>query len=507
MRIGRIWADGQAVDQAGLTWRLHTGSEDQLPDPLIAAIEGQAPAYRGTAYVVFENLDLTPYGNRIPQFNFEVFRRPAPGLPGAPRSPALDVRGVALVPGTGRVRAGDRAGALAARQGRHRRPERAQRSRGPRSRRFARAAGERAAERTLGVARGQLVRRRPALRPLHGCARPSSSGTTTARRCPGWFRGRTRSAAEVVSRVDGRPLFGGTPADAVGAAGDRADEGERAVGNVLSVHPDGHHRGQRAGRSLDRRAGPARWCHGAAGSRWRKAPGRPGSADKTAAAADEVEAFFGQAAAGDFHAEGRHGRIRRPGGMVVSPVRAALCASLRAGRRCGRLLHRVGDARADADPRRGRRLSGRAGAVRSRGGRPGDPRAGDEDRLCRRLVGVFRSSSRRRVGRRALFISTRCGRRPRSTSSGSTTTCRSPTGGTEPAMPMPRLGRSMTSTISAGNVAGGEGFDWYYADAAGRDAQDRACRSSTARMARTGSSATRTWSAGGRTRTSTGSAA
>ena len=75
--------------------------EDQLPDPLIAAIEGEAPAYRGTAYVVFENLDLTPYGNRIPQFNFEVFRRPAAGLPGVPRPPALDVRGVALVPGTG----------------------------------------------------------------------------------------------------------------------------------------------------------------------------------------------------------------------------------------------------------------------------------------------------------------------------------------------------------------------------------------------------------------------
>ena len=51
--------------------------------------------------MVFENLDLTPFGNRIPQFNFEVFRRPADGLPGVPRSPALDVRGVALVPGTG----------------------------------------------------------------------------------------------------------------------------------------------------------------------------------------------------------------------------------------------------------------------------------------------------------------------------------------------------------------------------------------------------------------------
>ena len=35
LRVGRIWADGQALDQSGLNWRLHTGGEDQLPDPLI----------------------------------------------------------------------------------------------------------------------------------------------------------------------------------------------------------------------------------------------------------------------------------------------------------------------------------------------------------------------------------------------------------------------------------------------------------------------------------------
>src|SRR6056297_2526010 len=32
------------------------------------------PAYRGTAYVVFEDLPLGNYGNRIPQLSFEVFR-------------------------------------------------------------------------------------------------------------------------------------------------------------------------------------------------------------------------------------------------------------------------------------------------------------------------------------------------------------------------------------------------------------------------------------------------
>jgi hypothetical protein len=102
-RVGRIWADGQPISQKGLNWRLHHGSDDQMPDPLISAIEGDesAPAYRGTAYVVFENLDLTPFGNRIPQFNFEVFRRAETGDLDLPRPPALDIRGVALVPGTG----------------------------------------------------------------------------------------------------------------------------------------------------------------------------------------------------------------------------------------------------------------------------------------------------------------------------------------------------------------------------------------------------------------------
>ena len=46
------------------------------------------PAYRGIAYVVIEDLDLTPYGNRVPQFNFEVFRPPAAGAAGR----AADVR-------------------------------------------------------------------------------------------------------------------------------------------------------------------------------------------------------------------------------------------------------------------------------------------------------------------------------------------------------------------------------------------------------------------------------
>jgi hypothetical protein len=78
--VGRIWADGKLIRDAGgdfltpVTMRLHAGSEDQQADPVIAAFEGHggAPAYRGIAYAVFEDLPLADYGNRIPNLTFEV---------------------------------------------------------------------------------------------------------------------------------------------------------------------------------------------------------------------------------------------------------------------------------------------------------------------------------------------------------------------------------------------------------------------------------------------------
>lgn len=80
-RVGRIWADEQELDLSRTTFRLHSGTETQSPDTLIAAREGlgNAPAYRGIAYLVFERLPLAPYGNRVPQLSFEVFRSVASG--------------------------------------------------------------------------------------------------------------------------------------------------------------------------------------------------------------------------------------------------------------------------------------------------------------------------------------------------------------------------------------------------------------------------------------------
>ncbi|MEQ8326305.1 MAG: glycoside hydrolase/phage tail family protein [Parvibaculum sp.] len=92
-RIGRVWANGKPLSLGNLTWRLHRGGETQEADPLIEAMEGAAPAYRGTAYVVFEDMDVSPFGNRIPQLSFEVFRTldTVEGL----------VRAVTMIPGAG----------------------------------------------------------------------------------------------------------------------------------------------------------------------------------------------------------------------------------------------------------------------------------------------------------------------------------------------------------------------------------------------------------------------
>ena len=89
--VRRVWADGKPLDLTGLTVRIYTGDETQTPDPLIVAKEGDAPAYRGLAYIVFERLPLADFGNRIPQLSFEVVR-PVGRL-------EQMVRAVTLIPG------------------------------------------------------------------------------------------------------------------------------------------------------------------------------------------------------------------------------------------------------------------------------------------------------------------------------------------------------------------------------------------------------------------------
>nr|WP_317208263.1 glycoside hydrolase TIM-barrel-like domain-containing protein [Rhizobium halophilum] len=91
--VRRVWADGRELDLTDIEMRVYRGGEEQLPDPLIEAKQGagNAPAYRGLAYVVFERLPLDPFGNRIPLLQFEVMR-PVGAL-------ERQIRAVTIIPG------------------------------------------------------------------------------------------------------------------------------------------------------------------------------------------------------------------------------------------------------------------------------------------------------------------------------------------------------------------------------------------------------------------------
>jgi hypothetical protein len=207
--VGRVWADGKAMDLTGVAMRLHPGREEQTPDPLIEAVEGAAPAYRGCAYVVFEDLPLESFGNRLPQLSFEVFRRPRGG--GA----ALEDRltSVCLIPGAGEFAYATQA--IQRRDGLTRfgvenvnnvegRPD-------------------------LLVSLDQLEAQLPNLQEVTlvvawfgtsldagactfrpGVEQASKSTLTMTWRAGGVSRG----AAHLVSRIAGAPAYGGTPADA-----------------------------------------------------------------------------------------------------------------------------------------------------------------------------------------------------------------------------------------------------------------------------------------------------
>ena len=100
--VRRIWADGNLLRgaagdfKAATGFRLHRGGEDQEVDPLIASAVGAglAPAHRGCAYAVFEHLQLSDFGNRIPSLTFEVVADGEPVSAGAiARGVAPEVRG------------------------------------------------------------------------------------------------------------------------------------------------------------------------------------------------------------------------------------------------------------------------------------------------------------------------------------------------------------------------------------------------------------------------------
>jgi hypothetical protein len=98
----RVWADAKVINPNDGVYRLYKGTEDQLPDSLIESIEGvgKVPAYRGIAYVVIEDFPLYEYGNRIPNFTFEV--KKSAKTPDENETPLEDlIESMVLIPGSG----------------------------------------------------------------------------------------------------------------------------------------------------------------------------------------------------------------------------------------------------------------------------------------------------------------------------------------------------------------------------------------------------------------------
>ncbi len=75
----RIWADGRLIwdvnNGEACPFTIYNGGEDQIVDPTFEAIHGvgEVPAYRGQALAVAADMYMTDFGNRIAQFEFEVF--------------------------------------------------------------------------------------------------------------------------------------------------------------------------------------------------------------------------------------------------------------------------------------------------------------------------------------------------------------------------------------------------------------------------------------------------
>ena len=100
--VQRVWADAKLLDISQGTYRFYKGSQTQLPDSLIESIEGLSttPAYRGLAYVVIEDFPLADFGNRIPNFTFEVRKKL---LPVDVDGEAVEemVKSIIMIPGSG----------------------------------------------------------------------------------------------------------------------------------------------------------------------------------------------------------------------------------------------------------------------------------------------------------------------------------------------------------------------------------------------------------------------
>jgi hypothetical protein len=300
--IGRVWADGKAMDMTGVTWRWYPGNETQTADPFIAAKMGAAntPAYRGTAYVVFEDLALATFGNRLPQLSFEVFRP----LADADTAEGL-TRAVTLIPASGEftyatdaIRKGSGGATVA--ENLNALPD----------------------QPDIVVALDRLQAMAPAvesvslvvawfgndLRAGFCKVKPGVEVATKATTPTNWsVNGVSRASAHLVSRdAEDRPVYGGTPADfaVVQAIQELKARGLRVTFYpflLMDVPP---------GNTLPNPYSANAATPGQPAFPWRgritcsPAAGFVGSVDKTGTAATQVSALFGAATPGNFSVSG-----------------------------------------------------------------------------------------------------------------------------------------------------------------------------------------------------------
>lgn len=304
LRVGRMWADAVEVGREEFNLRVYTGASDQMPDPKIEAVEGAGtvPAYRGTAYVMIEDLPLERFGNRVPQFTFEVVRATPEHVPEKASDYSKTVRAVALMPGTGEY-------ALATT------PVYCSHGDGE-----TRVANEHTPSgltnfvTSLQDMQEELPQCEVAslvvswfgsdLRMAECALCPKVEDVAVdGDNMPWQVSGLLRGEAQEVEQLDGRPVYGGTPAD---AAVVQAIQHMAEVGTNVTFYPFILME-QMANNGL-----PDPWSDAADQPvlPWRgritvsEAPGRGGSPDGTPQADAEVATFFGTATAADFQVNG-----------------------------------------------------------------------------------------------------------------------------------------------------------------------------------------------------------
>ena len=304
LRVGRIWADGNEISSRDLNLRVYTGSETQLPDPRMEAVQGagRVPAYRGLAYVVIEDLELASFGNRVPQFTFEVVRAAQGPAVGTTDTLSGAVRGVALIPGTGEYGLATTPVYYAERRGRGRSAN----VHSPSGLTDFATSLDQLGEELPAVGSVSLVVSwfGNDLRCAQCEVRPKvEQKVLEGTRMPWRAGGITRAVALEVPKLDGASVYGGTPSD------QSVIEAIRAIktsGKEVMFYPfilmD-----QLEGNTL---TDPWTGAPTQPKLPWRgritlsTAPGTAGSPDGTASAATEVAEFFGQAQPAHFSVSG-----------------------------------------------------------------------------------------------------------------------------------------------------------------------------------------------------------